>query len=229
VADAISPPVLTERFDRALVYANALHRMDLRKQTTVPYVAHLFGVCSLVLENGGGETEAIAALLHDAAEDHGGEHQLVQIASRFGHDVAQIVRECSDSLVDTAHQKKAPWFERKRAYLEHLRALASARPSSLLVGAADKLHNVRSIDADVRRPAVGEAVYERFSGKRLGTLWYYRELADILTATPGRHALLAEELAAIVERLSGGEPAGSLFAAYCDGRGSLTTKGAPQA
>jgi (p)ppGpp synthase/HD superfamily hydrolase len=228
MADAISLPVLTERFDRALVYANALHRMDRRKQTTVPYIAHLFGVCSLVLENGGCETEAIAALLHDAAEDHGGEPQLVQIASRFGHDVAQIVRECSDSLVDVAHQKKGPWFERKRAYLEHLRAIAPARPSSLLVSAADKLYNVRSIDADAHRPGVGEAVYERFSGKRLGTLWYYRELADVLTATPGRHELLAEELAAFVERLSGGKTAGALFAAYDHGRASLAVEGRPQ-
>ena len=131
-------------------------------------------------------------------------------------------------LVDVAHQKKAPWFERKRAYLGHLRAIAPARLSSLLVSAADKLHNVRSIDADARRPIVGEAVYERFSGKRLGTLWYYRELGGILTATPGRHELMAEELVGIVERLSGGKSAAELFAAYCDGRASLAAKGTPQ-
>ncbi|MGP6159348.1 MAG: HD domain-containing protein, partial [Vulcanimicrobiaceae bacterium] len=88
---------LTERFDLALAYANALHRGDLRKGTTVPYVAHLLGVCSLVLENGADEAEAIAALLHDAAEDHGGVAQVVQITKFFGEEIARIVQECSDT------------------------------------------------------------------------------------------------------------------------------------
>ena len=95
--------LLTERFDLALAYANALHRGDLRKHTAVSaYVAHLLGACSLVLENGGDESEAIAAPLHDAAEDHGGAAQIAQIANYFGDDVARIVQECSDSLVDAS-------------------------------------------------------------------------------------------------------------------------------
>ena len=205
---------LTERFDLALAYANALHRGDVRKHTTVPYIAHLLGVCSLVLENGGDETEAIAALLHDAAEDHGGAAQVVQIAKFFGEDVARIVQECSDSLIDSTHAEKAPWFERKTAYLAQLEAIVPSRPATALVSCADKLYNLRSIDEDLRRPEVGESVYARFSGKKLGTLWYYRELADAFAGVPGRHAFIAAELAALAGRLSGGWSAGELLAAY---------------
>ncbi|MFY9780503.1 MAG: HD domain-containing protein, partial [Candidatus Baltobacteraceae bacterium] len=199
--------LLTERFDLALAYANALHRGDLRKHTAVPYVAHLLGVCSLVLENGGDESEAIAALLHDAAEDHGGAAQIAQIAKFFGDDVARIVQECSDSLVDASRVAKAPWFERKTAYVAHLRSIAPSRPQTLLVSCADKLYNLRSIDDDLRRPDVGERVYQRFSGKKSGTLWYYRELADVFLAVPGRHGFLASELAALAGRLGGGRSA----------------------
>jgi (p)ppGpp synthase/HD superfamily hydrolase len=217
--DDDAPSLLTERFDLALSYANALHRGDLRKQTAVPYIAHLLGVCSLVLENGGDESEAIAGLLHDAAEDHGGAAQIAQIGKFFGLDVARIVQECSDSLVDSTRVEKAPWFDRKTAYIAHLRAIAPSRPSTLLVSCADKLYNLRSIDDDLQRAEVGERVYERFNGKKLGTLWYYRELADAFLAVPGRHAFLASELAALVGRLSCGRSAGELLGAYLEDRG----------
>ncbi|MGP6189945.1 MAG: HD domain-containing protein [Vulcanimicrobiaceae bacterium] len=220
---------LTERFDLALAYANALHRGDLRKGTTVPYVAHLLGVCSLVLENGADEAEAIAALLHDAAEDHGGVAQVVQITKFFGEEIARIVQECSDTLVDSSRVPKPPWFERKRAYVAHLKMIAPSRPSTVLVSCADKLYNLRSIDYDRRRPLVGELVYERFTGKKAGTLWYYRELADTFVAVPGRHSSLAVELAALAERLGGGQSASTLLEAYQEAlvSGVTAAQGAP--
>jgi (p)ppGpp synthase/HD superfamily hydrolase len=205
---------LTERFDLALAYANALHRGDLRKHAEIPAIAHLMGVCSLVLENGGNEMEAIAALLHDAAEEHGGAAQVAQIATYFGEDVARIVQECSDSLDDGSRGQKAPWFDRKTAYIAQLRALAPARPSTALVACADKFYNLRAIDDGLRRPGGGEAVFERFEGKKLGTLWYYRELADVFGAFDGRHAFMAGELAALADRLSGARPARTLLEAY---------------
>jgi (p)ppGpp synthase/HD superfamily hydrolase len=205
--------MLTERFDLALAYANALHRGDVRKHTKVPYIAHLLGVCSLILENDGDENEAIAGLLHDAAEDHGGALQVAQIAKFFGSEVARIVEECSDSL-GGAGVAKAPWFQRKVAYLAHLKEIAPSRPATLLVTCADKLYNLRSIDDDQRRPGVGELVYERFNAKKSGTLWYYRELADLLRVFPGRHDFMALELAALAAELARGRSAAELLEAY---------------
>jgi (p)ppGpp synthase/HD superfamily hydrolase len=192
--------MLGGRFDDALDYAVELHRADTRKQTDVPYVAHLLGVCSIVLENGGDEDEAIGALLHDAAEDHGGETQLAAIEQRFGPKVAQIVRDCSDALVERG-QDKGAWLPRKQRYVEHLAEIAALRPSSALVSAADKLYNLRSIDADLQRPEVGENVYARFSGKRWGTLWYYCALADVFSGVRGRHDGIARDLRALTDRL----------------------------
>jgi (p)ppGpp synthase/HD superfamily hydrolase len=206
--------MLTERFDLALAYANALHRGDTRKGSKVPYIAHLLGVCSLILENGGDENEAIAGLLHDAAEDHGGAPQVAQIAKFFGPEVARIVEECSDSLVGDARAGKAPWFERKVAYLAHLKTIGPSRPSTFLVSCADKLYNLRSIDDDLHRPDVGESVYERFNAKKEGTLWYYRELAGLFRAFPGRLDLMAAQLAALAGELSGGRSATELLEAY---------------
>ena len=150
-----------KRFDRGLAYAVDVHRGDLRKSTAVPYVAHLLGVCSIVLENGGDEDEAIAALLHDAAEDHGGHEQLKTIAARFGPEVAQIVAECSDALVEEGADK-GEWLERKRRYIAHLRSIGAVRPGTLLVSAADKLYNLRSIHADLHRPDVGRCGLRTF-------------------------------------------------------------------
>jgi GTP pyrophosphokinase len=161
----------------ALAYASALHQNDVRKLSGVPYVTHLLGVCATVLGNGGSEDEAIAALLHDAAEDQGGEAQLQRIEQWFGADVATIVRACSDSLADTTKgEEKAPWLERKEAYHEHLRNETSG--SVLLVAAADKLDNLRAIVRD--RDAHGDTVWRHFSGGKQGTLWNFRVLVDIL-------------------------------------------------
>lgn len=168
--------MLTQRFDDAVAYARTLHADDVRKGTTVPYLAHLLGVSSLVLEHGGDEDQAIAALLHDAAEDHGGRARLADIAARFGTRVAAIVEACSDSLVADRHHK-APWWPRKAAYL---RALATEPPDALLVTAADKLHNARALVADHRRD--GDALWARFNpdAGRRGQLWYQRRLHEVL-------------------------------------------------
>ncbi len=167
-------PLLGPRFQDALQYAASLHAEQVRKGTPIPYVSHLLSVCALVLESGGSEDEAIAALLHDAVEDQGGPPTLAEIERRFGATVAAIVSGCTDS--DTA--VKPPWRPRKEAYITHLR---QAPLSVLRVSCADKLHNARAIVADLRRQ--GEALWPRFSGGRDGTLWYYETLADLFTAS----------------------------------------------
>ena len=158
-----------EKFEGALVYAAHLHRDQLRKGTDVPYVTHLLAVAATVGENGGTEDEVVAALLHDAPEDQGGEETLGYIRAQFGNEVAEIVAGCTDTL----EEPKPPWRGRKEAYLEHVRF---ASPSVRLVSAADKLHNARSILADLR--ALGEELWGHFTGGRDGTLWYYRALTD---------------------------------------------------
>jgi (p)ppGpp synthase/HD superfamily hydrolase len=161
---------LTERFEDALGFAAHLHARQKRKGTPVPYVAHLLSVTSLVLENGGDEDQAIAALLHDAVEDQGGLPTLQEINKRFGERVARIVEGCSDSY----GQPKPPWRKRKEGYLHHLRQVdADIR----LVSLADKLHNARSILRDLRQ--AGPQSLSRFNGGLAGTLWYYHSLANI--------------------------------------------------
>ncbi len=160
---------LGPRFERALVFATRKHAGQERKGTPVPYVSHLLGVAGLVLEAGGDEDLAIAALLHDVAEDCGGVPMLNQVRRRFGKRVAHIVEGCSDAFTTP----KPPWRERKEPYIRHLR---TADADTRLVSAADKLHNARSIVADYRE--LGEQIWERFQGKRDGTLWYYRALLD---------------------------------------------------
>lgn len=161
---------LSDAFDRALVYAAALHRDQVRKGSGIPYIAHLLGVSSRVISAGGSETQAIAGLLHDAAEDQGGQKTLDDIGRRFGPGVARIVSDCTDSWV----QPKPPWRRRKEAYL----ALLPAKPAdSLLVSLADKVDNAQSILCDYR--IVGEDLWGRFTGGREGTIWYYRSLDKI--------------------------------------------------
>jgi GTP pyrophosphokinase len=161
---------LGSRFRRAFLFAAEKHEGKTRKASTIPYIAHLMGVASLVLEAGGDEDLAIAALLHDVVEDCGGAPMLKEVRRRFGKRVAKTVDGCTDA--DT--YPKPPWRERKEKYLRHLR---TADADTRLVSAADKLNNVRSILSDYR--AVGESVWSRFNGGREGTLWYYRTLLDI--------------------------------------------------
>ncbi|WP_058557196.1 HD domain-containing protein [Thiohalocapsa sp. ML1] len=184
------PSLLSPRFEDALIYATRLHATQTRKGSGVPYISHLLAVAGLVLEAGGGEDHAIAALLHDAAEDQGGLATLAAIRARFGDAVADIVAACSD----TFEEPKPPWHARKRAYLEHLR---DAPPAVRLVSCADKLHNARAIAADYRRH--GDALWQRFNAGPDDILWYYRELSAIFNAQGPEH--LAAELALVVAEL----------------------------
>lgn len=156
----------SQRFDAALVYASELHRSQRRKGNGYPYVSHLLAVAGIVIENGGDEDTAIAALLHDAMEDQGGEATLRVIRERWGERVANVIREVSDN----EGEPKRPWIERKRDFIAAIPRLSER---ARLVALADKLHNIRCVRADYQ--AHGESVWERFNGGREGTLWYYRE------------------------------------------------------
>ena len=160
---------LGPRFLRAFQFAAKKHAGQGRKTTSIPYLAHLMGVTSIVLEAGGDEDLAIAALLHDVVEDCGGAPMLKEVRRRFGKRVAGIVDGCTDAY----GYPKPPWRERKEGYIAHLK---EADQETRLVSAADKLNNARSILADYRE--LGEFVWERFNGGRDGTLWYYRTLRD---------------------------------------------------
>jgi (p)ppGpp synthase/HD superfamily hydrolase len=189
--------VLTNRFDRALLYATHVHGGQVRKGTNTPYVAHLLAVAATVLEYGGDEDLAIAALLHDSVEDQGGRARLDDVRNRFGKRVARIVEACSDSLANTAKgERKAPWRERKEAYVADL---WKAGKDILSVSLADKVHNARAILRDLRKPDVGEKVWARFNVPKKQTLWYYRSLADTFCERLSNQ--LSKELREIVEVL----------------------------
>ena len=181
---------LTERFEEALVFSTQLHASQKRKATNIPYIAHLLGVTSLVLEDGGDEDEAIAAVLHDAVEDQGGEKILDEIRRRFGERVAMIVQGCTDSYT----LPKPPWRERKDNYIDHLRR---AIPEVRRVSLADKLYNARAILKTYRQ--IGELTWERFTGGRVGTLWYYRTLVSIFKQTGDDY--MTAELERVVSEL----------------------------
>ncbi len=172
--------LLSPRFCCALALAFDLHAQQERKGSGVPYVAHLLGVASLVLDYGGDEDTAIAALLHDAIEDCGGDRARQRIRETLGMDttdrastdrILTIIEGCSE----TDRTPKPPWRERKLAYIAHL---ATASPEMRLVSSADKLHNARSLLRDYR--SVGEALWSCFNGGREGTLWYYRAMVSAL-------------------------------------------------
>lgn len=185
---------LTDRFDRAMHYANHVHGGQARKGTSTPYVAHLLAVSATVLEYGGSEDMAIAALLHDAVEDQGGAPRLQDIRNRFGDRVANIVHACSDST--SASKPREEWRRRKTHYIERL---GNFDQDPLLVTLSDKVHNARSILRDLRKAEVGEEVWMRFKASKAETLWYYRALADAFRRLlPGQ---LADELSEIVEVL----------------------------
>ncbi|MGK7875797.1 MAG: HD domain-containing protein [Xenococcaceae cyanobacterium] len=184
-------PLLTSRFEKALVYATHLHARQLRKGTKIPYISHLLSVAALVLENGGDETQAIAALLHDAIEDQGGERTRQEIRHQFGSEVAEIVEGCTDADVIP----KPPWRERKQRYIAKFR---HATPAVRRVSLADKLHNARSTEADYRK--VGKAIWDRFQGGREGTLWFYRSIIKAAREA-GDSSFLLSELERVVKNL----------------------------
>ena len=158
---------LSIQYYRAFEYANQWHRDQARKSTTLPYILHPMGVASLVLEAGGDEEQAIAALLHDVPEDCGGEARLTEILEMFGPRVEAMVRGCSDSLV-AEKEDKAPWRERKQAHIDHV---ATAHMDTLIVTAADKTHNGRAIATDLQ--TIGDEVWNRFNASRDDIIWYY--------------------------------------------------------
>jgi (p)ppGpp synthase/HD superfamily hydrolase len=182
---------LSEKFEEALIYAARAHGNQMRKKTRIPYIAHILGVTAIALEYGAIETEAIGALLHDTVEDCGGAERLRDIRERFGDDVAAIVDDCSD----TYETPKPAWLERKRRYIAHLK---NSDSSTRLVSASDKLHNTRAILAELRRN--GLEVFERFAGKKDGTLWYYRALVTAFRQH-GDHAGLIDELDRVVSEI----------------------------
>ncbi len=180
---------LSSRFQEALAFAAELHAAQRRKLSGVPYLGHLLRVAGIVLEYGGTEDEAVAALLHDAIEDQGGESAREEIRRRFGPDVLAVVEGCSD----TDQSPKPPWRERKEAYLKHLQ---DASPAVRLVTAADKLDNIRSLTASYRQD--GESIWRHFGGGREGTLWYYRGAIERLK-TRGQCPLVEELERAMAE------------------------------
>ncbi|EKU97186.1 hypothetical protein Lepto7375DRAFT_6356 [Leptolyngbya sp. PCC 7375] len=165
--------VLGERFEAALVYAVQLHRHQRRKLTGVPYMAHLMAVAALVLEDGGTEDEAIAALLHDAVEDQGGLATLQEIREQFGLIVSELVLGCTqpDNLTGLS------WRDQKQLYLEQIRMAGTGVQRIVL---ADKLHNGRSLLGLLR--VYGDGVWGHFSGGREGTLWLYEEYVGLFGA-----------------------------------------------
>lgn len=173
--DVILPTaVLGARFSEAVRWAAMLHADEVRKGTRIAYVSHLLAVASLVLEDGGTEEEAIAAMLHDAIEDRG--TPAAEIRARFGQPIADIVVACSEP--PGIDRNAATWRERKERYLVHLEAGVSE--SALRVTAADKLHNARSILSDLRDH--GPAMWDKFNAPAADQRWYYTELVRVLSA-----------------------------------------------
>ncbi len=185
-------PLLTARFQQGFTYASNLHATQFRKGSPTPYIAHLMSVAALVLEDGGTEDEAIAALLHDAVEDHPRDGNTVEeIRILFGDRVLRIVLGCTDA----DEHPKPPWRKRKLAYLEHL---ATAPADVRRVAAADKLHNARAVLHDYRH--LGERLWRRFNAGKKDQLWYYDELVKVLKGK-GRRGPLVRELGRVVHEL----------------------------
>ncbi len=192
MSEQISTPKLTGQFSKALVYAELKHHNQVRKGGDIPYIGHLLTVAGLVLNDGGSETQAIAALLHDTVEDQGGPPTLEEIKDNFGGDVARIVDECSD----TDEVPKPPWLDRKRKYIDHL---AEVGADTLLVSVADKLDNARSMLRDYHEH--GPKLWERFNRKNpQDHLWYYRALLDAYRSR-NLNSWMVNELARVVDEL----------------------------
>jgi (p)ppGpp synthase/HD superfamily hydrolase len=186
---------ITPRLYQAIELAFKLHGHDLRKQSTVPYIAHLLAVCAIVQLDGGNEDEAIAALLHDALEDKPEEINREDIKNSFGQDVLKLIEISTDTPPDYTGGQKPPWKERKEAYLKHIRLTP---PSLLRVTIADKIDNARAILADYQR--LGDEVWRRFNAGEKAQLWYYRECIKAFDAT-GYSGPLLEELRRLVDQL----------------------------
>lgn len=179
MSDQTDKPLLTDRFTAATAYALDHHRTQIRKGSGVPYASHLFAVTAIVLEMGGSEDEAIAALLHDVIEDGGGRAAEAEIRERWGDDVADWVLANSDSTTGSIEGKE-DWMTRKERYVAGI----DTKPiEAVRVSIADKLHNSRMIVADSR--AAGDGLWDRFTADGPQTLWYYEALLEAFEARRG--------------------------------------------
>jgi (p)ppGpp synthase/HD superfamily hydrolase len=192
VSEQTSTPKLTGQFSKALVYAELKHHNQVRKGGDIPYFGHLMSVAGLVINDGGSEDQAIAALLHDCVEDAGGPPTLDEIGKNFGADVARIVHECSD----TDEEPKPPWLQRKQNYIEHLGRVGA---DTLLVSVADKLDNARSMLRDYHQH--GPELWERFNRKNpQDHLWYFDGLLEAYRKR-GLDSWMVDELGRVVDEL----------------------------
>ena len=192
MSEQTTTPKLTGQFSKALVYAELMHHNQVRKGGDIPYVGHLLSVAGLVINDGGSEAQAIAALLHDTAEDAGGPETLEEIKANFGNVVARIVEECSD----TVETPKPAWRKRKQDYINHL---AGVGDDTIVVSVADKLDNARAMLRDYHTH--GPSLWERFTVKDPHDhLWYYGEL---LSAYRGRGCTswMVDELGRVLDEL----------------------------
>lgn len=185
--------LLSNKYSEAVGYAATAHARQVRKGTTAPYISHPLAVSALVIEHGGNEVQAIAALLHDVLEDCGAHHGPA-IGDRFGQDVLTIVKDLTDGVPDE-HGIKPAWRERKETYLAHLER---AHLDVVLVSACDKLHNATAIADD--HAVIGDAAFERFSQPKSSTIWYYSELARIISRRMGADHRLVGKLNAALKR-----------------------------
>ncbi len=193
--------MLTNRFQEAIGLAADLHADQVRKGTDIPYIGHLLSVAGLVLEFGGDEPQAIAAVLHDLVEDQahklgGADSAYAEIDTRFGPEARRIVACCTDAEGDGTGIKP-PWKQRKIAYIDHIQKIDGR---AALVSICDKIHNARSISSDLRH--VGLSAFDRFSADRDSVLWYYRSLADAFLTYHASPA--ATEFAHVVDELERG-------------------------
>ena len=197
--------ILTKRFTAAFDYARVAHAAQVRKGSSIPYLYHLLGVASLVIEFGGDEGQAIAGLLHDVIEDCGEPHRAL-VRAQFGDAVADIVEDCTDGSAESKashtdiEAKRRDWMRRKLDYLAHL---AKAPDATLLVSGCDKLHNARAILNDLENPEVGTRVFERFTGGREGTLGYYQSLSEVFSKRGARMVVQLEATVARMHALAG--------------------------
>jgi len=189
---------LSARFTSAVEYARVLH-IERRKGTEIPYMAHLVGVAALVMGEAGNagvavtEEMVIAALLHDAAEDHGGALRLRDIEHNFGANVARMVEGLSDSLAADAANKQS-WKERKQAYIHRLGDEAA---EVRVISVADKVYNARAILEDYRQ--IGAEVWKRFKRGRDEQLWYFDQLLAVYRSFGSIR--IVEELGRVVDEL----------------------------
>lgn len=185
---------LSARFNDALVWAASLHQNQVRKTSNTPYIGHLLSVAGLVIESGGSEDQALAALLHDVIEDQG--VSVAEITSKFGQKVADLV----DAVTESYTEPKPDWEQRKRLYLDKLR---NSSPEVVLISLADKLHNARALEEGLH--AHGEIVWEKFfKSRKQETFWFYKELMEVYRTKGFNNSWLLLELERSVERIFNG-------------------------